>query len=138
MATNRIYHPNSGYFWDFISIKGNPDLPGMALKPIEKAGVDGIAFKEMEFRAEPTPLYLKALADDAAAATLLVSDMKNIQGTQVDVHTSSGTIYYNVVVLSSRLVHRKFVGNPIWLGVNRTSGIRLNFALVVQYPYGGF
>ena len=64
MAYNRIQ--NGFGTWDFIEISGHPDLPGQQLKAIEKDGVDGVAFKEMEFRAAPTSLYLRGLATDAS------------------------------------------------------------------------
>ena len=77
---NQIY--NSVFSADFIAIRGVPDLPGMRLKRIEAYGVDGYAFKENAYRAEPSLLTTFSAVDTVAQAAALEGNLKNMQGTE--------------------------------------------------------
>lgn len=136
MAYNRIQ--NSFGTWDFIEISGHPDLPGQQLKTIEKDGVDGVAFKEMEFRAASTSLYLRGLATDASDMQTWIANMKNLQGTQVELWTSAG-LYYNGVVITN-VTHNssKFLHVAQWGPYSFSNCWELKWQMTVQYPYGSF
>lgn len=136
MPYNRIVH-NSSY-WDFIEISGHPDLPGQTLKTIEKDGVDGVAYKEMAFRANSTPIYLRGLATDAADLQLFIASMKNLQGTQVTIYTSSGIAYNNVIIESVTHNSSKFLHMAQWAAYTFPNSWEVKWQMVVRYPYGSF
>lgn len=136
MPANQI--TNGFGTWNFVSIKGYPDLPGMQLAAIEKRGYSGLAFLEEAFRAEPTPIYCQTLVETALQKTQAIAQVKNLQGTQVTLYDACGDAYVGLVM--KRVVHVRstFVLRPQWLGVSYASGYRLQFSMVVQYPYGSF
>lgn len=136
MPSNRIVYGAST--WDFISIGSHPDLPGMNLKTIKRTGVSGRAYKEMDFDAEPTPIYLRAHALNFADAMDWIANMKNLQGTQVTLWDSTGQPYSGVVIESMRHTMTQAVTTAVWLGASLGAGYRLNFSAVVTYPYGSF
>ena len=136
MPVNRIVYGSS--FWDFIEISGHPDLPGQTLKAIEKDGVDGVAFKEMQFSANPTPLYLRGLAVDAADLQLFIANVKNLQGTQVTLYTSSGIAYNGVVIESVTHNSSKFLHVAQWQATTFANAWEIKWQIVVRYPYGSF
>ena len=136
MPANRIVYGVS--YWDFIEIKGHPDLPGQTLKTIRKDGVDGVAFKEMEFSANPTPLYLRGLAVDAADMQLFIANVKNLQGTQVTIYTSSGIYYTGVVITSVTHNSTKRLHTAMWNGTEYPNSYEIQWQITVQYPYGSF
>ena len=136
MPYNRIVYGSS--FWDFIEISGHPDLPGQTLKAIEKDGVDGVAFKEMQFSANSTPLYLRGLAVDAADLQLFIANVKNLQGTQVTLYTSSGIAYNGVVIESVTHNSSKFLHVAQWQQYTFPNSWEIKWQIVVRYPYGSF
>lgn len=136
MAYNRIVF--GSYTWDFLEISGHPDLPGQQLKAIEKDGVDGVAFKEMEFRAAPTSIYLRGLAVDAADMQLFIANMKNLQGTQVQLWTSAGLYYNGVVILNVTHNSSKFLHVAQWGANTYPNSWEIKWQMTVQYPYGSF
>jgi len=136
MAYNRIVF--GSYTWDFLEISGHPDLPGQQLKAIEKDGVDGVAFKEMEFRAAPTSIYLRGLAVDAADMQLFIANMKNLQGTQVQLWTSAGLYYNGVVILNVTHNSSKFLHVAQWGATSYPNSWEIKWQMTVQYPYGSF
>lgn len=136
MPSNRI---NYGLFnWDFITCKGFPDLPGRKLKTIQKQGVNGRAFKQMEYDADPTPIYCTALVNTFAQAVQWVADMKNLQGLQVTFYDATGQSYTGVVIESVRHIRTKYVLNPQWGPLSYSSGYKVTHALIMTYPYGSF
>jgi len=136
MAYNRIVF--GSYTWDFLEISGHPDLPGQQLKAIEKDGVDGVAFKEMEFRAAPTSIYLRGLAVDAADMQTFIANMKNLQGTQVQLWTSAGLYYNGVVILNVTHNSSKFLHVAQWGATSYPNSWEIKWQMTVQYPYGSF
>ncbi len=136
MARNRIVYGLSTF--DFIEISGHPDLPGQELKTIHKDGVDGVAFKEMEFVAKPSSLYLRGLAGDYAELQLSIANVKNLQGLQVDIYTSTEVLYEGVVVLNVTHNGSKFLSLAQWGGTTYTNCYEIRWQLTVQYPYGSF
>ena len=136
MPYNRIVHNSS--FWDFIEISGHPDLPGQELKAIEKDGVDGVAYKEMQFSAKSTPLYLRGLATDAADLALFIANVKNLQGTQSTIYTSSGIAYNGVVIESVTHNSSKVLHVAQWQATTFTNAWEVKWQMVVRYPYGSF
>lgn len=136
MPSNRL--ANAFGTWDFISLKGHPDLPGMQVEPITKRGVGGVAFLEEAFRAEPTPIYLHGLVETLPQLAVALSDMKNLQGTQVSLYDSSGQLYNGVVITNVRHIRNKFVLKPSWLNVSYASGWRFTHSMIVHYPYTSF
>jgi len=135
MPNNRIVYGLS--YWDFISIKGYPDLPGMKLKTIEKDGVDGAAFLEMHFSADPTPLYCHALVETEVQMNQFVADLKNLQGTNVTLYDAVN-YPHDVVITSVRRTSTKRVTKPTWGGVSYSNGYKMTFALIVRNPNGSF
>lgn len=136
MSYNRITYGATS--WDFIEISGHPDLPGRQLKAIEKDGVDGVAFKEMEFKAAPSSLYLRALATDAADMQVWIANVKNLQGTQVQLWTSAGLYYNGVVILNTTHNSSKFLHVAQWGPYSYPNSWELKWQITVQYPYGSF
>ena len=136
MPANRI--TNAFGTWDFVEIKGHPDLPGQELKAIEKDGVDGVAFKEMQFSADPTPLYLKALAVSPADLLLWIANMKNLQGTQATLYTSTGVLYTGIIIRKSTHNSTKYLHAALWNGAVVSPAYEVQFQMTVQYPYGSF
>lgn len=136
MPYNRI--TNGFGTWDFVEISGHPDLPGQQLKAIEKDGVDGVAFKEMAFSARATPLYLRGLATDAADLQLFIANMKNLQGTQATIYTSSGIAYNNVVIENVTHNSSKLLYVAQWQGTTFSYPWEVKWQMTVRYPYGSF
>lgn len=136
MAKNRIVYGLSTF--DFIEISGHPDLPGRELKAIHKDGVDGVAFKEMEFVAKPSSLYLRGLATNFADLQLFIANVKNLQGTQVTIYTSTEVQYDGVVILNTTHNGSKFLSLAQWGGTTYTNCYEVRWQITVQYPYGSF
>ena len=136
MPYNRI--TNGFGTWDFVEISGHPDLPGQELKAIEKDGVDGVAYKEMQFSARSTPLYLRGIATDAADLQLFIANMKNLQGTQATIYTSSGIAYNNVVIENVTHNSSKYLHVAQWQGVSFPNSWEVKWQITVRYPYGSF
>lgn len=136
MPNNRIVRGAST--WNFVKISGNPDLPGMELEAIEKHGVDGVAFREMQFRADSTPLYLQGIGVNFADMQLFVANMKNLQGTQVLLYTATGLSYNGVAIEKVTLLSTKACHVQQWLGVSFPNSYRIQWQFTVRYPYGSF
>lgn len=136
MPANRIVY--GSYTWDFIEISGQPDLPGMNLKAIEKDGVDGVAFKEMEFKANSSPLYLRGLAVNLADAQLFIANIKNLQGTQITLYTATGLQYNGLVVESVTHNSTKYLHVAQWGAYTYPASYEIQWQMVVRYPYGSF
>jgi hypothetical protein len=136
MPNNRIQYGSS--VWNFVRMEGHPDLPGQHLISVEKDGVDGVAFVESEFRADPTPIYLMGIAVNDYDKLLFIANMKNLQGTQVSLYTADGTAYHGVVITASKLISCKFQLVCQWLGVTFLNSYKLTWQLTVRYPYGSF
>ena len=136
MPENQIVY--GGLTFNFVSAGGNIDLPGMTLEAIEKRGVDGVAFLENAFRAEPSPIYLRVLVSSYAALQQAVADMKNLQGTQVTFYDATGLSYSGVVITNTRHTNTRRVLNATWLGTHYASGYMATFSMTMHYPYGSF
>lgn len=136
MPRNRIVYGLTT--WDFIEISGHPDLPGQTLKTIQKDGVDGVAFKEMAFTAQPTSMYLRGLAINYADLQLFIANVKNLQGCQVSIYTSTETLYNGVVILNTTHNSTKFLSLAQWGANTYTNCYEIRWQMTVQYPYGSF
>lgn len=136
MPQNRI--ANVFGTWDFVSISGHPDLPGMELETITKNGVDGAGFREGQFRAEETPIYLTGIGVNYADMVNFVANMKNLQGTQATLWTSAEVAYHGVVIKRSVHLNTKAMLVQHWQGVTYPNSYRIRWQLTVQWPYGSF
>lgn len=134
MPSNRIAY--SVYAWDFRKISGVPDLAGMQLKRIEKAGRSGYAFKEMGFRAESTEIYGEYLASSLGAANSFVTDMKALMGTAITLYDAHGVSWPNLVVERTNITRRQRIHLARWQGTTYTQPWIIQLQMTVTYPYG--
>ncbi len=135
MPSNRIAY--SAYAWDFRKISGVPDLAGMELKRIEKAGRSGFAFKEMGFRAKSSQIYGEYLASSLALANAFVTDMKALQGTQVTIYDALGVAWPSLVVEDVTINRRQRLYMARWQGTTYSLPYKIEMQMTVTYPYGG-
>lgn len=136
MPVNRIEFQSLA--WNFVSIEGEPDLPGMETEEITKRGVDGVAFVESSFQADTTPMYLTGLAVNYAEMLAWKSSMKNLQGTQVLLYTATGVPYNGLFIKKVTLLSTKYQLVASWLGGVFPDSYKLRWQIMVRYPYGSF
>lgn len=137
MPYYNVIESNIGAF-QFIRINGVVDLPGEIQKPIIKAGVGGVAFKSMGWRAEPVSQTLVTLAADVSILQSRRVAFANLQGQAVTIWDWAG-FYYNNVVLNRFHVDRYHLMGPTWwLGTYYAAPWRIMISATVTYPYGTF
>ena len=135
MAHDRItYGVNT---WDFVAILGLPQIPQRMLKPVEMPGVDGLAFKYMANRAQPSRLTLVAVATDQSDEEAWIASMAALTALRVAIYTGTGVLYQNQVFME--VVHRESrqISVGAWANVSLgNTGRLLIFEVTIQFPYG--
>lgn len=81
-----------------LTMNGTPDPMGQVLKPIARAGVDGVAYSKMGTRPAPFGLFTRSGASNATTAKALIETFKALQGTTVTVVDATGRTWTNIVV----------------------------------------
>lgn len=135
MPADRIVY--GAFSWQFVAIRGVPQLPDANLQRIKKRGVDGAAYLYVDREAEPSTLTLEAAALNQADEESWIASMSNLVGLQVTVYTSTGVSYGSLVVTACRHLASQAVAVGKYGAVSLGStGRLLTFEMVVEYPYG--
>lgn len=85
----------------FITLKGQVQPFGLAVEDITRAGVDGVAYREMALRAPPFELIGIRDHDDFDAAAGFVQDISALQGRLVTIVDDYSREFPNVLMLSA-------------------------------------
>jgi len=99
MAKPKIEHITLGTF-EFISFNGNVDLQGSQLEVLARQGVDGLAYRDVGKRNQPTSFSATVDVDSQAAGQALLRAYKSIQGKVVTFTEGNGTIWLDTTVLA--------------------------------------
>jgi len=101
----------------FLSLKGPLDEPGIALRTFVREGVDGVAYRRIGLRSDPTVLRTVTQVADAATAQTTYRIYKQMEGADpVTITDETGTEWENVQVLSVRLVRIQPIGTSTGSG----------------------
>lgn len=129
-----VYGP---YYWDFIQIIGEPQIPQRKLKGIKMPGVWGKAFKIMSQEADPARLTLVAAAINLADESAWIASMAELTARPVTVYTSTGRVHHNQIFHEVVLKSVQTVAVGAWQSVDLgNDGRILMFEATLEYPYG--
>ena len=125
------------FFWDFVAIRGVPQIPQRVLKGMKMPGVDGMAFKFMSLEGSPSRVVLEAPALNLADEIDWIASMAELSGRQISLYSATSVGYHNQVFheVTHEGTQACVVGawGPYNLG---STGRLLTFSATVQYPYG--
>lgn len=102
-----------GPSFDWITLKGEGELLGMALEDVSRPGVKGHAYREDAKRAEP--FWMTGSADYAslALANLAYADLKASVGKPATVLDDYGVTWLNLMLLRVDCIRKIPVRNAV-------------------------
>lgn len=125
------------YYWDFVRLDGQPQMPQRILKRIKMPGVWGKAFKIMSQEAAPARVKLLAPAINAADEIDWIVAMRELTARPVGLYTGTGIFYQNQVFHELTHEGSEKMHVASWAGLDLGSDARLlTFSATVEYPFG--
>jgi len=134
MPANRIAGTSSTV--DFFRLDGIPVLPGLRLKPVEKMGVDGIAFKAQGRGAQL--FQAQALAYVTGTLETAIRAIMSFEGDQVTWYDAQGMHYTGVVITKVDIMSQQTCGLTVTGASSSASSVRVVVRINGIYPYGSF
>jgi hypothetical protein len=135
MAHDRITY--GSFFWDFVRLDGQPQLPQRKLKTIKMPGVWGKAFKLMSVEADPARVVMEAAAVNEADEIDWIAAMFELTARPVGLYTGTGLLYQNQVFHEVRHERSVKMAVAAWGPVDLGADARLlTFSATVEYPFG--
>lgn len=125
------------YVWNFVAIRGVPQIPSRVLKVVKMPGVDGKAFKFLSAEAKPARVRLEAAAINEADEYDWIVAMSELTGRPISLYSSTSLAYHNQIFHELSHVDSQAMAVAAWGGLDLGSDARLlTFEATVEYPYG--
>jgi len=96
----------------FVELLGDLEPQGKTLEEITRAGVDGVAFRELGDRGQKSQLLGAAIVETSAAAKTLLSTYKGMIGSTVSIIQAEQTST-NYLILDVGDFVRKQIATPV-------------------------